>query len=490
MLNENFFPTPTALIDRMLEPLSHAYSGHRGLPYQSILEPSAGKGDIIDRLVERYEVKRTEVSCIEIEPELTMVLNGKGYRLIDTDFLRYDQRYVFDLVVMNPPFDTGAEHLLKAWEVLHHGDIVCLLNAETICNPYTAKRQLLAGIVEQHGRFELAGPAFKNAERPTDVEIAIVWLHKDRGDNSIGFDADNMSHDYRQYEEAFSASEIAPSNIIQSLVAQYTQAADLLVQIGQLQSKYRYYTQGIKADYEGAKGKRDYEIDKADRTLNEQLDALKTEFWRYVFNKTRIGRITTSNFQRTFEEFITQTSSISFTVENVMLVLQKFFFDRNDIMLQCVLEVFDKATAYHEKNVVHTEGWKTNKSWRIAPKIIMPWGIAFDPKYGQGYWSFHYGRESDFYSDLDKALCFLSGRQLDQIMTTGEAINRRTGELNSGRFGVGLIGPRHDEPFDSTFFTIRIFKKGTVHLIFKDADLLAQFNRVAAQGKKWVGAGY
>ena len=34
------------------------------------------------------------------------------------------------------------------------------------------------------------------------------------------------------------------------------------------------------------------------------------------------------------------------------------------MILQCVSDVFDKATAYHEKNVIHTEGWKTNKSWK------------------------------------------------------------------------------------------------------------------------------
>lgn len=55
---------------------------------------------------------------------------------------------------------------------------------------------------------------------------------------------------------------------------------------------------------------------------------------------------------------------------------------------------------------------------------------------------------------------------------------------------VGYRGTHYAEPFSSTFFDIRIFKKGTVHLIFRDKDLLAQFNRAAAQGKNWVGAGY
>ena len=49
---------------------------------------------------------------------------------------------------------------------------------------------------------------------------------------------------------------------------------------------------------------------------------------------------------------------------------------------------------------------------------------------------------------------------------------------------------RDDAWFESEFFRIKFFKKGTVHLVFKDVDLLAVFNRAAAEGKNWVGAGY
>jgi hypothetical protein len=35
-----------------------------------------------------------------------------------------------------------------------------------------------------------------------------------------------------------------------------------------------------------------------------------------------------------------------------------------------------------------------------------------------------------------------------------------------------------------------MFKKGTVHLKFKDQYMLNDFNQMAAKGKKWLGAGY
>ena len=39
---------------------------------------------------------------------------------------------------MNPPFSEGDKHLLKAINIMKNGgQIVCILNAETIKNPYS-----------------------------------------------------------------------------------------------------------------------------------------------------------------------------------------------------------------------------------------------------------------------------------------------------------------------------------------------------------------
>lgn len=476
MINSAFFPTPKAVIEKMIAPLlKEAYAHHRYLPYSQILEPSAGKGDIADYITKYCERHTAQVFCIEIEPELQMILSGKGYKVIDSDFLCYADHYLFDLIVMNPPFDQGVDHLLKAWEVLHAGDVVCVLNAETILNPYTEKRKLLKRIIDQHGRYENIGAAFRYAERPTDVECVIVWLHKEGKDSNISFDDILVEHDVGvRAEPEFSANPLANANIIASLVDQYTQAAKLLVDMHRLRSQYRFYTQTV-IDSKG-------DSERAPATLNDEINDLKKAFWRYVFDKTKLGRATTSSFQKKFGEFSNQTQAMAFSVANIMHVLEIFFLNHEQIIQECIVDVFDKATKYHEKNVVHTEGWKTNKSWKIAPKIIMPNGITYEPKWNS--WNVNY-YERPFYDDLDKALCFLSGRSLESVHTIYQQMDTRLTELSRGMNPKGYA-----DEFDSTFFKIRIFKKGTVHLTFRDKDLLAQFNRAAAEGKNWVGAGY
>ena len=51
-------------------------------------------------------------------------------------------------------------------------------------------------------------------------------------------------------------------------------------------------------------------------------------------------------------------------------------------------------------------------------------------------------------------------------------------------------GIEYREPFESSYFEIRIFKEGTVHLKFLDTKLWEEFNRRAAIGKEWIGPDY
>ena len=97
---------------------------------------ASSKGDLADAAVGKldryYNRCREVVHCIEIEPELQAAIRGKGYPLVGTDFLTFWPDEKYDLILMNPPFANGDAHLLHAWEILDHGDIVCLLNEQTL----------------------------------------------------------------------------------------------------------------------------------------------------------------------------------------------------------------------------------------------------------------------------------------------------------------------------------------------------------------------
>lgn len=475
MFENEFFPTPVPVIDKMIRPFVVEAEGMYGFRRRAVLDPSAGKGDILDRLANCYQVERKHLSAIEIDPELRTLLRGKGYKVVDSDFLEHSGSYRFNLILMNPPFSNGVDHVLKAWGILYEGDIVCLLNAESTLNPYSEKRKLLTRLIEQHGSVEYIGRPFAAAEIKTDVEVCLIRLHKDAPQATVEF-GERYERDMAVDEEAFAAAPLAHANIIEALVAQYNAAATIMGQQSELEKKYLFYVSGIKPYSKD-------EEKKLSQTLNERLDELKKDFWRYIFEKTRLGQVTTSDFQKRFYQFTEEQSRMAFSVRNVREVLEMFFLNRVTIMEECLLKVFDQVTALHEDNKIHTEGWKTNKSWKIARKMIVPYGV----RYEYGSWNTWNSYHKDFLSDVDKVMCFLSGKDYDGIETIQGTMANHFKDL--GGFGRRAM-KRHDEYIYSTFFKIRMFKKGTVHLYFLDEQLWQKFNLAAAKGKNWIGQGY
>jgi hypothetical protein len=479
-----FFPTHKSVVRLMIEPLLEViqvpkwargrkepdeWYGRTIFPTaRKILEPSAGHGDILDYMVNEWQYNKNDAICCEIDPDNRAVLQSKGYRIVDFDFLQFSEHCFFDLVLMNPPFYDADSHILKAWSILPYGDIVSLCNRETIDNPYSKERQVLAELIKRHGSVEYIGQVFLDAEIKTDVDVAIVRLHKDKPESVFDFDIKLDGDTDTEDSDFVHAGELASINIIESLVAQYNKARDIIVQINQLEKVKQFYTKGVLPDRKEEENQ---------KSLKQSLDELKASFWGYVFTRTKIGETSTSKFRDNFYQYKEQNKHIAFTHDNVMSILSVFWYGRDDFMKQCIVDTFEMATQYHEKNRIHIEGWKTNKSYMVAKKIIMPNTIDLS----LGYWRLNYYR-TDFLHDLDKCCCYLSSKRYQDVLTIAQAFKAHTESLK-------LTGNYWDS-FNSEFFSCRMYQKGTLHISWRDMKLWAEFNRVAADGKSWVGGGY
>lgn len=225
MFGKQLYPTPKPTIAKMIEGLD--------LRDKRIIDPSAGRGDILDYVKANtgryfqgeFYVGRTHLFAIEIDPDLRQVLVGKGYKVIDSDFLIYCGQRYFDYFLMNPPFDNGATHLLHAWDISHGALIRCLLNAETIRNPYTQERKRLLHLIKQYGSVEPLGQPFLNSDNPTPVEVVMVTL-QDTGDKEafrLDFDPVTIGGDRLDIDEE-SGSELASANIFENYEARHLAA--------------------------------------------------------------------------------------------------------------------------------------------------------------------------------------------------------------------------------------------------------------------------
>ncbi len=325
------------------------------------------------------------------------------------------------------------------------------------------------------------GKCFSKAEfneRVANVDVVLIRLHKPEIDTKSRFEGMKFDIDDEINTDSFSANTLASNDVIKNLVARYNVARSVLIQRHESESKLEFYLDGISdAICESVqKGKNKTLIDSID--INQQLMILKSRFWNTVFEKTKLGTRTTSDFQKTFKEFAISQSAMAFNEHNVKELIYMFFFNRENIMKDAVVQVFDFATGYHEKNRIHSEGWKTNKSYRLNKRIIIPDGVLYEDNKFKPY-----PRIDVFLNDIDKVLSWLSGVRFEEGVRT-------YWDLDGFCFNCSRYNLDYTRPFTTRFFRVKIFKKGTLHLDFLDLDLLNTFNKVAAEGKNWIGGGY
>lgn len=473
MFTEEFFPTPPTITAKMRARISK--------DAQYFLEPNAGKGDLAEAIRGECGYDRKKVDCIEISPELCAILQDKDFPVVGTDWLEYDGVCYYDAIVMNPPFSNGDAHLLKAWDFLHDGEIVCLLNEETIKNPYTKSRKRLETIIEQHGDVEYLGDCFSTAERKTSVRVVLVYLKKEAEDDRIDLWANET-------QERDIADDI--------------QAGNLPAVMDSLGNMQRYYDQANihmfkafqhirkAAIFMDANGHNYLKSEYGD-ILNlalENINAAKAEFsrkhrnrsWHKVFGRMEFHKWLDQKQRNELIRDIDRNGNIPFTKENIKGTLQNIFEQRQRLFEQSVANVFDDLTRYYDGNTHHTEGWKTNDNYKINKKIIFPWGCTFDKEPWRQFRT-RYGSQMDIYNDLDRVLCVMTGRDFSECETIGQALEKKFKILGSD------VRSPFDNETESRFFYIKFFMKGTVHLTFKDDDDWKLFNKTAAKGRAWLG---
>lgn len=525
-LPDEFYPTPPELIAKMLETVIRERN-------KTILEPSAGKGDILDFislykqnesgcgykwLIEQLKESNYDdipqmllqetvkdfkngkrarevinAECIEIDSNLCAILKDKGYRVYNDDFLLYDDDKHYDLIIMNPPFSNGDEHLLKAISIAEKtgSKIICLLNAETVKNPYSNKRKLLASKLEKYGaEIEYMQNAFSDAERETDVEVAIV-----RADVPTPFKENSRiweeleTNDIEINEPEFSGEIVSANEPLKMAVKLYKKELEAGKRLIEeylslkpyLTSSFENedtpsYMRGCLLTLSSGKNGLDW---------NEYLYSLRYKYWHQLLHNPKFMQNLTSNLREEYYSMISEFANRDFSLKNIYAVKMDIISRTAKGIEEKIVDMFEQLSYKNSMdaagNVHYFNGWKSNSAFKINQKVVVPYCNCWDgicKKFD--FW--HYGYGSNVFrilDDIEKCLAFL------QI---GES------ELD---YAVDLSGHlkvcqerQETRKLQFRFFDVDIFKKGTMHIKFRDEELLKRFNIYGCQHKGWLPPAY
>lgn len=500
MFDNEFYPTPPELIGKMLEPYlsvkrkadeyydeKDIYNKVDGL---EILEPSAGKGDICDFInnhCDRYS--KPNISCIERNVELQSILKDKGYPVIASDFLTYNENYFWDLIIMNPPFSNGDEHLLHAIRMARNTNIICLLNAETVRNPNTKRKQLLKQYLdEQPGSVEYIKDAFKSAERKTGVEIALIRLRMEDPEDTFEYNFDKEKTPELNFNFDVENDALARKDLVGNMQIHYSIVMETYKKELEASARHDFYIKNMTSIANSYYENMYLKSGSNKQKYNHLSKSLKVFMWRQVINELDVKKYMSASVSKNFEAFIAQQSNVAFTKENVASFFQLIMNNRVNIWEQAIVDVFDVLTRYTEENRYHVEGWKTNDKYKINRKVILPYWVTWQDSYTSNDYMKKYGEEfklrydrSHEYADIDKVLAYIKGHSLPNWSTINYAL-----ENHFKIIGNIKTGDKFDNTCSSGYFDIKFFKKGTVHLYFKDKALWDEFNMRACAGKDWL----
>ena len=498
-----FYPTPSDVAGKLM-------AGVDWRIVSSVLEPSAGRGDLIEwakrlckktrfhrsRLFGTYSIDLDDIDCVEIDPNLQALLVGKGYRVVHDDFLTYHTRKRYDLILMNPPFAEGDMHLLHALELCENGgQIACILNAETIRNPFSNRRKALLKVLHKHGasiRFVERG--FSHAARRTNVDVALINVNIPAANEDTTI-WDNLKKAREEHLEANVLNEVAPANQVERLIREY----DLLCSAGiQLMRVYNGVSDRIMCSSDSNHNRPIIGLvvdgDKTNKCgaghVNTFLRAARARYWRELFDLPELRQKMTSAMQDEYHSTIERMKDYEFSQFNIQQVVNQIMSQIVTGVEEAIVKCFDKLSAEHSyhsdvqnENVHYYNGWKTNKAHYVNAKCIIPTYGCF----ARGYKPDKHGRYKDTLEGLDARGCF---QVLDDLEKALDYLDK--GETPATDLSRMLQYAANDgrTTVNCKYFAVTFYKKGTCHIKFHDQKIVDRLNIYVGRQRAWLPPTY
>lgn len=532
-----FYPTPTELVQKMLECVDFK-------KVKTILEPSAGKGDILQVLA-RKECStspysdRFDVDCIEIDINLRQILKynfseekkrsvcekinelspkrtwdceineyitekisevqkmelekykeeklhffESDIHIVGDDFLSFHTYKRYDLIIMNPPFSCGEKHLLKAIEMQKNGgQIVCLLNAQTLLNPYSNERKMLIKKLEEYNaEIEYISSAFSDAERSTDVDVALVYVsisHKDLFGSDI---LEHLKEAEKLSESEYAATDLALNDYIKSSVHRYNLDVELGIRLIEEYNSLAPYLEGSldKTNNPYAKPLLSLSIPDSDLSINGYIESVRRKYCTALLDNESITNNFTSELRSHYLDMVSTFGNYDFSEYNIKTLICEMNSKIYQGIEKSITELFDKFTEEHsyypecKKTIHYFDGWVTNKAHKIGKKVIVPFYCYNSNSYGGGrYNTFEI---ANMLKDVEKVFNYFGGS--NEIFSNVTSILELN--LNGG----------NTRKIEFKYFYVSVFKKGTVHIEFKDQKLVDRFNIYVCKHKNWLPPAY
>lgn len=419
-----------------------------------------------------------DVTCVEIDSNLCAILRDKKYLATNADFLDWCSFSRYDTILMNPPFADGDKHLLKAISLCENGgQICCILNAETIRNPYTTLRQLLMQkLNDYNAQIEYVNDAFVNAEISADVDVALVYINIPQKAVSEDIAKNFVKGDvYEKEYKEFSDTQLYKGDAISLLIDQFNLEARYGLKIIDTFNSMKQYIpmdkdekiRLINLSVAGCYGEEGCNFSEANRYIRR----LRQKYWELAFQTNAISGLLTDAARARYQQEIRRFRDYDFTYSNIKQLQIELSQSLDSNIHEAIVNLYDCFTYKYSRenpNNIHLfNGWNTNQGFKINPKKIIYPLYLYTTYGGWGSWDIY--RLRDFLTEVEKVFVYL-----DCGRTDGDSVQD---VINKKYFNDKYQG----EDLSFKYFDVEVKKKGTIHIKWKCDELIKKLTIIGCK---------
>lgn len=486
--NEDYFPTPSHLIEKMIGKLGRNWKSE----IKDVLEPSCGSGALVEGMKEYY-MKGREINgfwysgsskcdikfdAVEIEDDLVAILRNKGINVAyHGDFMDYQPQKYYDLIWCNLPFSVCCKHLIKCIEIQERigGKIVAITSASILENAYSKDREYLSKLLDTYNAdIEYFEEAFMtdDTERKTSVKVALIYIDIPMKNKESMFERE-FKRDFPQIDFKEINSVAIKRNKLEQLVFEYDLVVNSVTKLFEEEMRINSLLKGFSLD-SGIKICNGLTHPEK-MSINDFIEETNIKFWNRFIEETEFETILPSQLKDNFRSNMQRQRNIAFNLDNLHFFYKELMMAIPDSYEKAVAEIFDSVTIkwnYTDSEWCKTtwgyDGWKTNDAFAIKKKVIMPCYLS---------------KPNSLACSIPNEL-----KDLNIIFNNIAGVkNKDDFRHNSDTYnGIKHCRKKHE----TEHFFLSSYKKGTLHVEFKNKKHLAMFNYMAGLGKSWLDEGF
>jgi hypothetical protein len=193
-----------------------------------------------------------------------------------------------------------------------------------------------------------------------------------------------------------------------------------------------------------------------ENALTSELKSIKRMYWNASLELSNVKKLMDASALRRLQSSFCSTECPDFTIETLRSTYIQAYSQADEMFTSGLIEVFKQATG----------NYKTNDAFKVGRKMILDYMVDYC-MYG-GSLSLSHNRQ-DYLNDLDRVVRILDKAKEQEAYTSMRLPNEIDTALRNKKTTL-----------ENTYFKIKCFKKGTIHIEFKSQYVVNKINKAIA----------